>query len=220
MDVGGGFLSTPHDLPEFTLYGDGTLLLAEEPDGNRIVQAHLPKGAITDLLEFIEGTGFFNFSYEQPELPVTDVATTYFYVNTREAANAVSAYGLGMDAPEGDEWEPFRRLASIAARIEEVASGVATESYTPTTGELTILPQADAVAASEPWPFPQIEILAAGSNGPATYDLDEQELAELRLDDPAATMCWCPVQYLGSVLNVSYRPVLPYEDNFPEFDAP
>ncbi|MEX2158515.1 MAG: hypothetical protein WEB04_03855 [Dehalococcoidia bacterium] len=220
MDVAGGFLFPVHDLPEFTLYGDGTLLLAVESDEHRIVQAHLSRGAIQDLLEFIEKTGFFNFSYEQPELPVTDVPTTYFYVNTREAANAVSAYALGMDAPEGDEWEQFRRLATIAAELEDVASRVETESYTPATGQLEIRPLAEDVIASEAWPFPQIDIVRAAPNGPATYDLDEQELIDMGLEHPTATMCWCPVEYGGGVFNVRYRPVLPYEANFPEFDAP
>jgi len=218
MDVGAGFLFPPPDVPEFTLYGDGTLILAAD-QGTTLVQSRLSKGEIEDLLEFIENTGFFNFQYEQPEIFITDVPTTYFYVNTRDAANAVSAYALGANFPDGDEYEPLRRLNDIKARLDEIAAGAMTEPFVPETGELAIFPQGSGTTADEPWPFPQIDIAAAAPDGPATYALDANELAALGLADPAATTCWCPVEHLGRVFTVRYRPVLPHEENFPEFDV-
>lgn len=213
------------ELPDFTLYGDGTLILSlESTSKTTLLRAALSKGEVEDLLEAIEGEGFFDFSYSQPEILITDAGTTYVYVNTKRAANAASAYALGADPPEGDEWTQFRRLARIRERLDRVAEEALegdTEAFGPDGGELIIVPLYGNPADYAAWPFPQIDVsdLARTPAG-GLHRLSPGDLEVLEITDPASTTCWCEVQQNGSPFSAYYRPLLPYEEHFPEFEPP
>jgi hypothetical protein len=71
-----------------------------------------------------------------------------------------------------------------------------------------------------PWPYPEIDISGAISGATETIVLDEEELDALDLEAPAGESRWCPVDYEGRAFCVTYRPVLPFEENFPEFEPP
>ena len=219
--------------PSFTLYGDGTLIVREatkdcgtvsDPCSARLLQSGLSDHDILELLQFIDGTGFLNFRYEQPVPPVQGAPTAYFYVSTKSAANAVRAGTLGWEPQGGAEWSEFRKLKTIDQRLQELR-GQAVETSTPfapAEGELKIVPLVanDLIGVPE-WPFPQFDIAAAA---PSTSDghlrLSAGELALLELTDASAAYCWCSVQQSGRLFNVFYRPVLPFEENFPEFETP
>ena len=220
--------------PSFTLYGDGTLIVSEATEGcgaaaddpcsARLLQSRLSDHDILELLQFIDGTGFLNFRYEQPVPPVQGAPTAYFYVSTKSAANAVRAGTLGWEPQGGAEWSEFRKLKTIDQRLQELR-GQAVETSTPfapAEGELKIVPLVanDLIGVPE-WPFPQFDIAAAA---PSTSDghlrLSAGELALLELTDASAAYCWCSVQQSGRLFNVFYRPVLPFEENFPEFETP
>jgi hypothetical protein len=213
------------ELPDLTLYGDGTLILSvESPSETTLVVAALSAGKMEDLLGSIEEEGFFDFTYSQPTRAVSDADTTYLYVNTKFAANAVSAYALGADAPESDEWRQFRKLARIRERIDRLAEealGGVTEALHPDGGELVIVPLYGNPADYAPWPFPQIDVSGlAGTPEGGLRRLSPGELEVLRLADAASTTCWCGVVYNGRPFSAYYRPLLPYEEHFPEFETP
>jgi hypothetical protein len=212
------------ELPDFTLYGDGTLLLSSEAnDATTLLRSRLSPDSVLDLLSEIRDTGFFDFNYEQPEIPVTDGGSTLIYVNTRTAANAVSAYALGAEIPEGDEWDEFRRLEGIKARLDEVAGQAGEDAgvFQPEGGMLEIIPLFGDPADGEPWPFPQLDIATAAPGLlPSTYTLRPNEFAALDLTNAGSTHCWCEVQHTGRLFSVYYRPILPFEENFPEFYRP
>lgn len=232
--LGGDSMIASVDLdraPSFTLYGDGTLIVSEatkdcgtvsDPCSTRLLRSRLSDDDIEGLLHFIDGTGFLNFRYEQPVPPVSGSATVYIYVNTKLAANAVRAYALGWEQ-SGQAWSEFRKLGTINQRLQDLrenAIGTSTP-FAPMEGELEIGPlMADDLIGAPAWPFPQFDISTAtpGEGGAGHLRLSSDKLEELRLTDTSTTQCWCPVQQAGRAFNVIYRPALPYEENFPEFD--
>lgn len=99
-------------VPEFTLYGDGTLILTEPgPGGFRVLKAKVPAEVVKGLLEYIVDKNVLEFNYGQPRLETaTSQATTYLYVHTKFEANAVSAYALNIVLPEGEGGANVRGL--------------------------------------------------------------------------------------------------------------
>jgi hypothetical protein len=230
--VGGPYkLGFVDPAPSLTLYGDGTLIFEEVPQACEtvsgfcsaytVLQSRLSDHDIQELLQFIDGTGFMNFSYEQPAPPVSDSATTYIYVSTKLAANAVRAYALGWEQ-SGQAWSEFRKLNKIRQRLHlPNATAQRSNRYEPAEGELDIAPYVanDLIGVPE-WPFPQFDIGAAAPGSElGRLRLSADQLAELQPADPSTTECWCQVQRSGRLFDVFYRPILPYEENFPEFDT-
>jgi hypothetical protein len=153
--------------------------------------------------------------------PVQGAPTAYFYASTREGANAVRASALGWEE-DGAEWSEFRKLKTIDQRLHEVW-GQAVETSTPfapAEGELAIAPfMVEDLTGVPEWRFPHIDISAAAPGSRlARLRLSADELAQLELADPSAAECWCQVQQLGRLFSVYYRPVMPFEENFPEFE--
>jgi hypothetical protein len=231
---GDSMIASVDRAPSFTLYGNGTLIVSEEAQdcgtvsdpcsATRLLQSRLSDHDIQGLLDFIDGTGFLDFRYEQPVPPVSGSATAYIYMSTRMAANAVRAYALGWEPQDGAEWSEFRKLNTIVQKLQDLREKAFETStpFPPKEGELKIVPLVanDLIGVPE-WRFPQFDIAAVA---PSTSDghlrLSPDELALLELTDASAAHCWCSVQQSGRLFNVIYRPVLPYEEHFPEFEAP
>jgi len=211
------------EVPDITLYGDGTLLVKDEENPVRLIQTNVSSGNIRSLLGFIEDQGFFGFNYEQPEPFVTDQSTTYIYANTKLAANAVKAYALSEHTDEDDRWGQVRRLSKIAARIEGVAgaargnAGARDYLYDAIVlGVQKISPTAELPQPKE-WPFPDIDLTAMVGDGIFGERQFSGEQADRIVEALAANQLFSQ----GSSWYVMhYRPVLPYEENFPEFEPP
>ena len=217
--------------PAFTLYGDGTLVVAEPADYDYgFVQTTLSPEQVQDMVEFIEGTGFLDFSYEQPTPGPYDQPTTFFYLNTIGAANSVSAYALGMGPKDGgSEWSQFHHLETIRARLMEIASaarvGTNVRDYKSEGGVLLAVQKlAHDLLGVPPWPYAEVEVpfsrMVDGISEVGQLTLSPDEVAILGLGDPRETKCWNSVQYNDALVDVCYRPILLYEENFPEFGPP
>lgn len=226
--------------PSFTLYGDGTLLLAKsgysngnlllvKPDyGDGFIQATLSLEQVRGLIQFIKGEGFLDFSYEQPTPGCCyDFPTTFFYLNTIGAANSVSAYALGMGPSDGgNEWTQVHHLETIRTRLIELANaaraGANARDYTPEGGVLLAVSMvANDFIGVPPWPFPGVEVPLSNTAGEVKErTLSNDEVASLDLPNPHQTKCWNQVQFKNTLADVCYRPALPYEENFPEFGPP
>ena len=220
--------------PSFTLYGNGTLIVSEEAQdcgtvsnpcsATRLLQSRLSDHDIQGLLDFIDGTGFLDFRYEQPVPPVSGSATAYIYMSTRMAANAVRASALGWEPQGGAEWTEFRKLNTIVQKLQDLREKAFETStpFLPKEGELEVVPLvANGLIGVPEWRFPQFDIAAvAPSTSGGHLRLSADELALLELTDASAAHCWCSVQQSGRLFNVIYHPVLPYEEHFPEFEAP
>jgi hypothetical protein len=219
-----GFLSGLRPAP-FTLYGDGTLIASEAADDcslsgacQSVLESHLSEVEVRDLLVFIEDTGFFDFYYEQPQPPINGAPTTRIFAAVKDRQNAVTANALHYPNLEGAEWHQFRKLAEIRVRLSEVQEQILANTlhYRPAEGKISVLREASPVEGTVPeWSFAQVDISAA-----TEIVMSADRLQELQISDVSTTYCWCPVQHNGRVYNVYYRPVLPYEENFPEFEPP
>lgn len=212
--------------PDFTLYGDGRLIVKDDSTiPPRLVERALSDDEIQDLLEFIDDRDYFDFNYEQPRLGVFDFATTFLYVNTMQAANAVSAYALTVEPPDGGEWEQFRRLQAIRKRLvtiagEALTSGEATD-FEPEAFVLIVQAFPPAISGPVPaeWPFTAIDLASILSG----EEIGERRLAGETAQDVVATLSNTDsVLFLqdGQRFQVAYRPLLPYEEHFPEFETP
>jgi hypothetical protein len=234
--AGGDFFLRTSDqqrLPAFTLYGDGTLIVSETKTNScgqtpyddcfaSLLESHLSEDDTQELIDFIDGTGFFNFEYEQPIPPVQGAGTTYVYVNTKLAANAVRAEALGWDGDDSAEWLEFRKLGTIRDRIGELKEAAVETStpFDPDEAVLQVIPRVATDFIGVPlWPYPEIALPVTGElNEISHVQLTAAQIESMALDRPNETMCWERVQSGERLYEVCYRPALPFEENFPEFD--
>jgi len=225
MGLPGNDIERRTNVPYLTLYGDGTLLAKTAPATSQpLHKAKLADGDIKNLLKFINGTEFFNFNYSQPKPEVDGEQTTYVYVALKDKANAVSAYALDATVLDGNDWATFRKLQEITLRLDMVVqnalSDPATTPFVPASGALLVGGvDVEDLAGVPEWPFPQIDIGAATASLTVTErPLSPAERGILELYDPSLVECWCQYQAAGRLVSVWYVPVLPFQENFPEFD--
>ena len=203
VDLAASDLEQRLTVPEFTLYGDGTLIYRSESKPSSLLQTNLPDHAVRDLLKSIVDADFLNFSYRQPEPDWRERRpTTYIYAHTLALANAVSAYAVDTNLPAnaGDEWDQFRALREIAERLRAI--------------------DPVALGGTEPQLFvPEAVILfeRIGFEGEFTETLIEGERAtELAGLAPVGEVV--AFQNALEAGERGYLPILPYQENFPEFD--
>lgn len=210
--------------PDFTLYGDGTLLVTQ-PSGDSAVLlvTELGKASIESLLAFIVDRGFMDISYDQSG--GGPGPTTYLYVQTQELANsvAVSVPSLAATDASGEA----RALARIFARLDEdarAALDAKSIDYQPVAGTLywETVDGADPAQASG-WPV-EIDLLDAERRLPGrdVFLIGIQAPQAAGWLDPAnsAGHCWRNVLQASRVINACLLPDLPNQRNFPEFDLP
>ena len=217
--------------PEFTLYGDGTLIFTQVGDagGTQLLEAELPKEAIEDLLAFIVGEGFLNFAYEHAgESGATDATTTFLYVNTKAGVNSTSAYGLGAGSL-ADGPEQLQSIAEIVQRLDELdpeaLGGRVVGPYE--YGEIALLVQPveepNIVGSPAVFPFPEIDLAEIAPPGSGLVERRiESDLGTILgvvPPEPAVPLLG-PFQQGDRFFFFGFRPILPFEENFPEFDFP
>lgn len=238
VDVGGLPQPEVADLltvPVFTLYGDGTLIYIPPDERAQfpatyqtLLRAEIPEEAVQDLLEFIADKDFLDFNYEQPRFgSVYDAPTTYLYINSKQAANAVSAYALGFSLPEdaGNEWEQFRRLQEIKERLDAVdpdaAGGRVLGPYEPEEILLMVEPLDSRELPEQPptWPVAAVDLsrLAPPGAGVVQKRFPTDEAMDLMAAIPPGSHIY---RQGDRLYEAGYRPVLPFEEHFPEFDQP
>ena len=219
-------------VPDFTLYGDGTLIYSTDGAGQtQLLQAKLPEDAVRDLLEFIVDKDFLVFGYQQPTPErETERPTTYLYVHTKLEANAVGAYALDSVLPEdaGKEWEQFSRLQEITERLDSIAGGTEGPSgFVPKEVLLVVQPTdpPEVVGSVAEWPIAGIDLAAIAPAGSG--------LVERRIDGSEAGQAYDgiilgatqasvvgPFRQEDRYFFVGLRPILPFEEHFPEFEGP
>jgi hypothetical protein len=204
--------------PEVTLYGNGTLIVIDGEAG--LVRAHVGDGEIQDLLEHMEGKGFFDFNYHQPDRagPVT-----YVFGHSKLAQNAVRACGLGEPAPDGGEWSQVRRLQDVRERLDAIVAEALEGNPQPYRPEEVAVVVEREIELREPvgaLDAAELNEIAprTGVPGERKYRLDEMpDLAALR---GGGGMAGAVFAKKSGAYVFGMRPVLPFEENFPEFDLP
>ncbi|MEX0786404.1 MAG: hypothetical protein WD939_07205, partial [Dehalococcoidia bacterium] len=177
-------------LPDLTLYGDGTIIYLERPGDQTspLLEALLADDAVLGLLELLIDEGFLDFTYEQPEPDrATDQPTTYLYVRTMTAANAVSANAVDSVLPDdaGDEFDDFRKLQRLVEELDAIdpvaLGGSPPRGYEPEDMLLFVEPRDPPNVAGSPlqWPNTAITLadIAPGSERVEVVLEGEQALA-------------------------------------------
>ncbi len=224
-------------VPEFTLYGYGALIFTR-PDAEgrpRLLQAELPGDAIRDLLEFIVDDGFLDFFYDQPS-PASgaDLPATFIYVNTIGGANSVRTVGLGAVPLEesGEEFDDLRRLEEIVRRLNnldpEAVGGEIEGEFSPETLLLHLTRMGEPPYEFTPTFLPPSEIdlakIVPAGSAPVEHRVEGALAGEIlrwlnRLTDRPEPNPWSVFLEQGDgTYIVTFAPVLPFEENFPEFD--
>ena len=220
-------------VPDFTLYGDGTLIFSDAE--SRLIQAQLPEEAIRDLLEFIVDDGFLDFFYDQPS-PASgaDLPATFIYVNTIGGANSVRTVGLGAVPLEesGEEFDDLRRIEEIVRRLNnldpEAAGGELEGEFSPEAVLLHLTRMGEPPYEFTPTFLPPSEIdlakIVPAGSAPVEHRVEGALAGEIlrwlnRLTDRPEPNPWSVFLEQGDgTYIVTFAPVLPFEENFPEFD--
>ena len=209
--------------PDFTLYGDGTLIFLRPSTGDApsLLQAELPESAVDELLAFIVDEGFLEFRYRHSvEGAASDAPTRFLYVNTKAAVNAISAVDLAGGAANGAK--ELRSIAEIAQRLSAVSptdvGGRVVGRYAYDEVALFVQPLQSASGEPPAWPVEGIDLasLAAPGSGVNKQALRVAEAGALLAELSEAS--WGRYQQDGRIFAVGYRPLLPFEEHFPEFD--
>ncbi len=222
-------------VPTFTLYGDGTLIYAPASEPTRLLESELSDDAVRELLDSIVDAGFLNFFYQQPEPDGREgQPTTFVYAHTLSLANAVSAYALDSVVAEdaGDEWDQFRALAEIVERLRAIdpvaLGGSEPVDFEPEAVVLHIQRMGEPPYEFTPNFLPAsdidlAEIVPAGS-APVEYRVTGALAAEIvrwlyiEAVRPEPNPWSVFLQQGDGTYIVTFAPLLPFEENFPEFD--
>jgi hypothetical protein len=212
-------------VPDFTLYGDGTLLLREQREGEEyaLVQANLSEEAVGDLLALIVDEGFLEFFYDQPVASeAADAPLTFIYVNTKDGANSVRILGLGaaqLEDVNGD----LQRIERIVLRLEELTSAALGSAeavaYVP-EGVLLLaepLDPADVVGMPDQWPL-AADLSEFADSGQTEARVQGALVREITALLTPGAQFRRTFQQGDRYFNVGFRPILPFEENFPLFD--
>ena len=197
-------------VPEFTLYGDGTLIYQKETaDGTRLLQTLLPGNAVQTLLEAIVDVGFLDFTYDQPAPEGASSETTFFYAHTLDRANAVRLRGVSSALPEDadDEFDQYGKVQTFVEILRELdpaaRGGTEPTAYIAADYVVTSL-TVDGVSTQQEMTRAEVIELIAGLGRTSGSALEDLAL---------------PIQIdpgFGPAIRLA--PLLPYYENFPEFD--
>ena len=192
-----------YPVPELTIYGDGTLIYQSvNADGTRLLETTLPEDAVQALLEDIVDKGFLDFLYDQPT-PLSAISlTTFIYTNTLDRANAVNIRSAA--DPREDAEKEFRTVQQIIETLralDPVDLGAPIPTlHVPETYLKFTHPEDCSEGLGE------LEILAVSEN----FARRSPTLEELRRVNVDVADC--------GFQQVSHVPLLPFYENFPEFD--
>ena len=210
---------------DFTLYGDGTVIVRRfTTEGATLHTGQLEDGAIEDLLDFVEDRGFFDSAYEQgPDAPSTE-ATTYLYVQTKRAANSIAVVDV---ESEGRAPGPFRRAQEISRRLDEITRRLEEEGDRPFEPDSAVLivQRNEGVddGTFQAWPHTVdvVELLDRGPGLSLVSGTLERDTARQLLQPPNSYgHCWFRQRQEDRLFDACVRPILPYEEHFPEFEPP
>ncbi len=200
-------------MPDLTLYGDGTLIYQSgSGDGTRLLETTLPEDAVRELLEDIVDEGFLDFLYEQPAPEGASGPTTFFYGQTRDRANAVSIRGANDLLPEdaGDEFDQYRKVQDFVETLrslDPVALGG--------TKSVAYLPESYLTVSTERSEGDVTERVLLGEEADELLQ-SLGGIADLSLEQLRGPLTLMPDALPSQEVGIA--PLLPFYQNFPEFD--
>jgi hypothetical protein len=229
MAVGGGFVPQSVallEVPQFTLYSDGTVIFRPSTGGTfdappPLVQAQLSDEQMTALLAFAAGPGGLADAAERyDDMFVSDASTTVFTIDTTGLTKTVSAYALGFDQPGGSPdqaiLDRLERLANTLGAFEEQVAAGNVESaapYEPLSYLATFTPDYGGdTATPAPWPLTDVAVPAVPADGGfVTLVLSPDQVAQVTTVPSGGIGNLYYEDADGERFYVAIRPMLPDE---------
>ncbi len=230
MDTGDGFVPTTYgwtEAPEFTLYGDGTVVFrpAADPEGNGFppfIQAHMTPEQMTELLAYALGPGGLAQAHEvYNHNQITDMPWTVFTVDTGDVDKSVAVYALSMTQPEGpdaSDYESFQALGETLSHFgEQVAKGQYADvrPYQPSEYRAFLTPATGPAADAIPWPWPGLTLADfepyGDHEGVLIGGLTPEQTAQVTKVPSGGVPAIAILGPDGAPLTLTVRPLLPGE---------
>lgn len=233
METGGGlvpmeFFST--QIPQFTLYGDGTAVFEPIPTGNEMIPygrpqaplltAKLADDEVQELLGYALVDGHLAVASESYTHPmIADGPTTLFTIAAGGYDKSVNVYALGISEPSGGEADDRAHMALLASRLSNFASEPRSDgliNYDPAAYRVTLFRPTGSTPPPSPgeWPWPDISPHAFTANEDRPGDsrvMMRDEVAQLTdVPNGGQSGIWVNAPD-GSLLEISVRPLLPDE---------
>ncbi|MDW8059747.1 MAG: hypothetical protein RMK01_06690 [Thermomicrobium sp.] len=169
-----------NELPEFSLYGDGTvvtlgpqILIYPPPALPNVLRSRLSEEGIQALLREAAAAGLLAGDADYPMEGIADAPTTFFTVNAGGRISRVSVYALGLEDPDDPRLSPEQRvarqrLAEFARKARDFLAWLPPETileretpYVVTRLQLVAFPAeaaepppSDVLVSTLDWPLP------------------------------------------------------------------
>lgn len=238
MSTGGGFVAPGFlltQVPEFTLYGDGTVVFRDPTDtpappvpddgifrSAPFKTARLSEDQVQDLLAFAIGPGGLGIARDQYDPGgIADAPSTTFTLRADGREKTVSVGALDFDQPQsGPDTAARTAFRQLAARLRQLdQNGIEAGAYTPTAYRGILTDGAGGVlgAPARDWPW---TFGPDGFKAPAdpsafasqTRTLTADDVAALKINGIAGGGQSIALRTTdGKVFLLSLRPLLPDE---------
>ncbi len=231
--TGGGFVPVElnlSELPEFSLYGDGTVItegpvieIYPQPAMPNLQRAKVTQAGIQTLLVAARDAGLFAVrDYGTPG--ITDVATTVFTVKADKQEIVNKVYALGFEEVSGlsDEQVQARKKASgFSAKLSDLTATLGQEvgastAYEPQALAVYARPavpedqQGEVAPSKLQWPLADLSAVPPGDAGFSRLVVQGSDLEKLRplLSSATQITLW---ESAGKQYRLVFRPLLPDE---------
>ena len=234
MEQGGGFVPMEFfatHAPQFTLYGDGTVVYqdSEQPAfgfGGPLppfMSGKMSEEGIQALLQYALGTGRLAGARETYDNPmIADAPSTMFVINAAGLSKVVNIYALGESmpgVPDQADRAGFFLLAELLRTFDKEAdAGTVTDvqPYDANIYRATMYDQMGGQPAAEPrdWPWADVtlEDFPKGDEPGAIRMMSREEVAQLvEVPNGGAMAIWV-VAPDDTLVQFAFRPLLPDEE--------
>lgn len=234
MEQGGGFVPMEFlvtQAPQFTLYGDGTVVFRPLPDASGVafgdplppfLTGRVSEADVQALLAYALDTGHLRDAKDfYMDATIADAPSTYFVIKADGVDKTVNVYALGIDvqnSPDAADRAAFADLAKRLGSFETEARAGAVDavvSYDPDLYRVTLFDQAGAEPQTQPIDWPWKDLTPAdfvkGDEPGAVKMLTREQTSKL-IDVPngGQMSIWVKAPD-GSVVEFGVRPLLPDE---------
>ena len=236
VEWGGGFVppnTIVTDMPQFTLYGDGTAVFLPLPNVNgtnfdapkpALLTGHMSEASMQELLDYSLNEGGLSNAQANYDFPgVADAGSTTFTINAGGVDKTVSVYALveGSGGPDQADRDKLMVLQQRLTNFETDARNGATDavaSYDPAAYKVVLFDgmgggPADGIQPID-WPWTDVQpsdFVKPDESSWAMLSMSRDQVAKLTtVPNGGQLSIWVKTPD-GTLVNLALRPWLPEE---------
>jgi hypothetical protein len=217
-------------VPQFTLYGDGTVIYVPIDAAQRVMTGGQPMPLRTATMNDEQATALLRFALGQagladarPDYPnhlIADAPTTTFTVDAGDVTKTVSIMALSEIEEDGPDAAARRRFYALWKLLSDfsvqVKAGRASDAgdYKPERYRASLLQQEGAPAAKA-WPWPEIKTSEFGDpkTGELAHRITQEQLERVAPGRAGGGAVGLIVKGTdGKTYSLAIRPLLPDEE--------